>query len=163
MTWIQRISSEIGRPYRRAIVVMRWSPRRGEDHASIAHRFGLGKDDFLWVTNHPSVWRKRIVGLSRATLVLDPNTLTRSNDDIASGIIGAFDNIVIGAQCVGALAGWLRTRNPPLYDRMIAAGVVEPCAGDAPAIEQEVQQPLDPERHIGAAAGVSLGLSDAAA
>lgn len=162
-----RYYSEIGKPYRRAIVLCRVHPGTGGGIDAVARKFGLAVHDLIWITNYDN-WRQHIEGVSRNTLVLDPCNLThewcqRDEQEFAIGIRSAFNNVVMAPQCEAALAKWLSIHNPPAYARMVASGVVpEPPARDCPSLEQEPQETLKPQRDSGAG-GISLGLPHAAA
>ncbi len=138
--------SEIGKPYRRAIIIARFHPSHGTGRGEIARQFGLAVNDFIWVTGHKN-WRRYIEGVSRSTLVLDPFNLTHEwceheQAEFAGGIIAAFDMIAMASQCELALAKWLLNRNPPAYARMVASGVVpEPSARNVLSLEQWPQDP----------------------
>lgn len=143
--------AEIGKQYRRAVIINREHPCHGYGQDALARQFGLERIDFLWVTNHKN-WRQHVEGVSRNTLVIDPCNLTHEwceedGIEFAMGIRAAFDNVVMAPQCEEALARWLRERNPPLYARMVAAGVgvaTEPGARDRTAELQQEQQPFQP-------------------
>lgn len=141
--------SEIGKQYRRAIIISRFHPCHGAGREAVARKFGLSVNDFIWITGHDN-WRRYVEGISRSTLVLDPFNLTHEwcehgQAEFAGGIIGAFDTIAMAPKCERVLARWLIDRNPPAYARMVASGVLpEPDARDGPSLEQEPQQPLQP-------------------
>lgn len=123
--------AEIGNQYRRPIIINRAHPCHGYGQEALARRYGLDVHDFLWVTNYRN-WRVYIVGMSRSTLVIDPFNLTHEwceadGIEFAKGMHDAFERIVMAPQCEAALAAWLRIRNPPLYLRMVAAGM---CDGE---------------------------------
>ncbi len=133
--------SEIGKPYRRAIIISRFHPCHGAGREEIARQFGLTVNDFIWVTGHKN-WRRYIEGVSRSTLVLDPFNLTHEwceheQAEFAGGITAAFDRIAMAPQCERELAKWLVDRNPPAYARMVASGVVpKPPVRDGPSMNQ---------------------------
>ena|SRR5258706_11446732 len=124
-----RHSSEVGKPYRRPIIISRVHPCHGAGADVLARQCGLTIHDFIWVTNYKN-WRQQIKGISRGTLVLDPCNLThewceQDEMEFAIGIRSAFDQVVMAPQCEQALAAWLKDRNPDLYLRMIEAGICE--------------------------------------
>lgn len=135
--------------YPKAIIIRSERPRPNYTEEAIAARFGLAVRDFIWITTHPS-WRRKVEGISRTVLVLDPMFLTSSYHDdngFAIGILTRFDNIARTTKCASALAEWLKDRNPDQYRRMVEAGVYDGENVFAKAIGHEcgpIEPPLSP-------------------